>query len=124
MPTTATRHPRHPFTAAEWTALKRCERILHRWAELCCIHDIEERDDGTVMARFCSPVTGVISGPRRIPNQRASAFKRAQRIASAYGLSVYEQTDPRGIALYVYHPADLKGRDIDECYSTLARAVV
>ncbi len=112
----------HPFTNDEWAALKRCERTLHRWAEQCCNHDIDERDDGTVIARFMSP-TGYASSPQRIPNRRAGAFKRAQRIAAAHGLNVYEQTDPRGCALYVYHPADLAGRDIEECYSSLATCV-
>ena len=115
---------RHPFTTADWSALKRCERTLHAWAELCCNHDIDERDDGTVIARFCSPVSGMISSPQRIPNKRAGAFKRAQRIAAKHGLSAYEQTDPRGCALYVYHPADLNGRDIDQYYNMMATAVV
>jgi hypothetical protein len=48
----------------------------------------------------------------------------ARKIAAKHGMSVYHQGDPRGCALYVYSAADLKGRKIDECYSTVARAVV
>lgn len=114
-----------PFSISieDWAALKRCERILHKWAEDCCNHDIDEDEEtGIVTARFISP-SGYISKPQTIPNKRANAMKRATKIAQAYGLKVYEQGDPRGCALYVYDPADLGDKDIDCCYSSLATAV-
>jgi hypothetical protein len=114
-----------PFSISteEWAALKRCERILHKWAEDCCNHDIDEDEKtGTVFARFVSP-SGYISEPRTIPNKRANAMKRATKIAKNYGLAVYNQTDPRGCALYIYDPVNLGGKGIDCYYSSLATAV-
>lgn len=114
-----------PFSISieNWAALKRCERILHKWAEDCCNHDIDENEEtGIVTARFISP-SGYISNPQTIPNKRANAMKRATKIAQAYGLKVYEQSDPRGCALYVYNPADLGDKEIDSYYSSLATAV-
>lgn len=114
-----------PFSisAGDWAALKRCERILRKWSEDCCNHDIyEDEKTGTVIARFVSP-SGYISKPQTIPNKRANAMKRASKIAQTYGLKVYEQGDPRGCVLYVYDPADLGDKDIDCCYSSLATAV-
>jgi hypothetical protein len=112
-----------PFSPDEWATLLRCSRALHRWAELCCNHDIEEDDDGIVMARY-QLANGTITRSERIPNRRRGAIRRAVAIASRHGLACYEQGDPRGAALYVYHPADLGERDIDTCYSTIGTAVV
>jgi hypothetical protein len=123
MTATATAPIRQRISAEDWAALCRCERTLHRWSEQCCNHDIDEQEDGTVIARFMSP-TGYISHPQRIPNRRAGAIKRAERIAATYGLAAYEQGDPRGCALYLYDPGDLGSRDIDSCYSSIGAAVI
>lgn len=116
---------RHPFTASEWSALKRCERTLHRWAEDECNGAIQYDDDGNNPRRYGQDRYGsfTIAGPV-IPDKSEAAIEQARRIAAKYGLSVYNQTDPRGCALYVFSAADLNGRRIDECYSSLARAVV
>jgi hypothetical protein len=116
---------RHPFTTAEWSALKRCERILHRWAENECNGAIQYDDDGNNPRRYGQDRYGsfTIAGPV-IPDKSETAMEQARRIAAKHGLSVYNQTDPRGCALYVFSAADLNGRRIDECYSSLARAVV
>ena len=115
---------RHPFTAADWAALKRCERTLHKWAEAECNGVIQYDDDGQARRygndRYGSPT---VPGPI-VPDKSETAMERARKIAANHGLSVYNQTDPRGCALYVYNPAELKGRRIDECYSTFARAIV
>jgi hypothetical protein len=115
---------RSPFTAAEWSALRECQRILHRWAELECNGAIQYDDDGSARRywpdRYGSPtLPGSV-----VPDKSEAAMERARKIAAKHGLSVYNQTDPRGCALYVYSASDLKNRRIDECYSTLARAVI
>lgn len=115
---------RYPFTAAEWSALKRCERILHRWAEDECNGVIQYDDDGSARRywpdRYGSPtVPGQV-----VPDKSETAMENARKIAAKHGMSVYNQTDPRGCALHVYHDADLDGRKIEECYSVMARAVV
>lgn len=124
MATATKTRARYPFTTAEWTALKRCERTLHRWAEAECNGTIQYDDDGQARRygndRYGSPT---VPGPI-VPDKSESAMMAAREIAAKHGLSVYNQTDPRGCALYVYSAADLKGRKIDECYSIMATAVV
>ena len=123
MPTTT--KTRHPFTSAEWTALKRCERTLHRWGEAECNGAIQYDDNGNNPRRYHNDRYGSPTVPGSIvPDKSESAMATARQIAAKHGLSVYNQTDPRGCALYVYNAADLKGRKIDECYSIMATAVV
>lgn len=120
---TATAIKTAPFNREEWAALRRCERAIHSWSEELCNGTIQEVEEG-VYHRFYNDRYGspTIQGPR-IADRSEKAFKRAQAIAGQHGLSVYEQTDPRGCALHIYNAADLKGRDISCYYSTLARAV-
>lgn len=114
----------HPFTAADWAALRKCERALHKWAEDECEGRIQYDGDGSARRYFNDRYgSHTIPGPV-VPDKSESAMMAARKIAAKHGLSVYNQTDPRGCALYVYSAADLKGRNIDECYSTVARAVV
>ena len=121
---TATATKTAPFNREEWAALKRCERILHSWAEELCNGTIQETENGNYHRfyndRYGSPT---IQGPR-IADKSERAVKRAQGIAALHGLSVYEQTDPRGCALHIYNAADLKGRDVSAYYSSIGRAVV
>jgi hypothetical protein len=116
---------RHPFTTAEWTALRRCERTLHRWAEDECNGVIQYDDNGNNPRRYYSDRYGspTVPGPI-ITDKSEAAMKNARKIAAKHGLSVYNQTDPRGCALYVYSATDLKGRKIDECYSVMALPVI
>ena len=118
---------RHPFSAYYWSILRHCERTLHHWAEDECNGRIQwsEFDGKSRPILYGKDRFGAYTVKLRgIPDSSVAAMKEAQRVAAKHGLSVYNQTDPRGCALYVYHPADLKGRPIDECYSVMARAVV
>lgn len=113
-----------PFSAAEWAGLKRCQRTLHLWAEKECNGEIQYDDDGQARKygkdRYgCYCVPGAI-----VTDKSESAMEAARMIAAKHGLAVYNQTDPRGCALYVYNPNDLKGRRIDECYSMIGRPCI
>lgn len=114
-----------PFTAAEWAALKQCQRTLHLWAEKECNGIIQYDDNGNNPRRYWNDRYGspTIAG-RVVFDKSEAAMEKARTIAGRHGLSVYNQTDPRGCALYVYSAADLRGRDIHECYSILARPVI
>lgn len=115
---------RRPFTVAEWSALKCYQRILHNWAEKECNGEIQYDEDGRAR-RYWPDQYGSPTVPGNIvPDKSEIAMEAARKIAAKHGLSVYNQTDPRGCALYVFSAADLNGRSIDECYSTLARAVI
>jgi hypothetical protein len=123
MPTaTATRHP---FSAADWATLKQCQRTLHKWAEDECNGVIQYDDNGNNPRRYYNDKYGCpcVPGPI-IPDKSETAMENARKIAAKHGLSVYNQTDPRGCALHVYSATDLKGRKIDECYSVMARPVI
>lgn len=116
---------RHPFSAADWAILKQCQRTLHKWAEDECNGIIQYDNDGTTPRRYYNDRydSPTVAGPI-VPDKSETAMEKARKIAAKHGLSVYNQTDPRGCALYVYSAADLNGRKIDECYSVLARPVI
>lgn len=113
---------REMISAEDWQALRRCERTLHRWSEMQCNHDVDERDDGTVWVRYCLN-NGYLTKPQQIPNRAAGALRRAGKIAASYGLAIYEQGDPRGCGLYLYNPAEIGDDRIDSCYSSRGLAV-
>lgn len=124
MPQTITRAKIAPFTRTEWAALRQCSKTLHLWAEKECNGDIQYDENGNPRRMGkdrwgSSTIQGSI-----IPDKSETAMEKARAIAAKHGLSVYEQTDPRGCALYVYSAADLKGRDIRCCYSTIGHPVV
>lgn len=54
-----------------------------------------------------------------IPDREAGARKRLAKIMARYpALTAYVQTDPRGCALYILRPGDVReGASIDSCYS-------
>lgn len=121
---TITRAKISPFSREEWAALRQCSKTLHLWAEKECNGDIQYDENGNPRRmgkdRWGSPtIQGSI-----IPDKSETAMEKARAIAGRHGLSVYEQTDPRGCALYIYSAADLKGRDIDCCYTAIGRPVV
>lgn len=112
-----------PFTAAQWATLRQCERTLHRWAEHECNGVIQYDDDGSAR-RYHNDRHGSPTIPGSIvPDKSEWAMMTARKIAAMHGLSVYNQTDPRGCALYVYNAAELDGRRINECYSSIGRPV-
>ena len=116
---------RHPFTTAEWASLKRCERTLRRWAENECNGVTQYDDNGNNPRRYYNDRYGspTVPGPI-VPDKSEAAMENARKIAARHGLSVYNQTDPRGCALHVYSVHGLSGRKIDECYSVIARPII
>ena len=66
---------------------------------------------------------------QRAERREASIEEKAARIALAWGLKVYRQSDPRGWPLYLYRESDLAssvrfaGCTIDSCYDSVGIAV-
>jgi len=120
--TTATKTA--PFTAAEWASLKRLAKIIHKWNVDECNGAIQWHGDSKeTPKRYFQDRYGyfTIPGPT-IQDKERQSIESARKIAARHGLSIYHQTDPRGIALYVYNAADSKGR-IDELYSSIGKPV-
>ena len=113
-----------PFSAAEWASLKRLAGTIHQWNEDECNGAIQwEGDNEETPRRYYLDDHGTYTRPGPvIVDKESRALESARKIASKHGLSIYHQTDPRGIALYVYNAADSKGR-IDELYSSIGKPV-
>lgn len=98
--------------------LRSASAALHRWAERECNGEVWVEDDGTAY-------TGSGSRPEKCANLEARALKRVVKVLAKYpDLHAYHQGDPRGCALYVYRPADLKEHSIESCYPSIGVAVV
>ena len=96
------------------STLRRAQAALHRWAERECNGEVWIEDDGTAR----SPVG-------KTPNMEARALRQVARVLQKYpDLHAYHQGDPRGCALYVYRPADLKEHCIESCYPSVGVAVL
>lgn len=99
--------------------LRRLSMRLRRWAERECNGEISRRDDGKVESY--NTYSGECVGICR--DMETPAIARVSAIVAKYpGLAWHHQTDPRGAAVHVYRIADLAGRDIDCCYSSVGRA--
>ena len=104
--------------------LCRAERTLHTWAEQECGDGNDwaswciERDEQTgIPYRVVYPHKGE-ARRTRIPDRETGALKRARAIAAKYGLTIYQQTDPRGCALYLLRPGDVpEGQDASGYYN-------
>jgi len=121
---TATATKTAPFTAAEWASLLRLAKTIHKWNEDESNGAIRwEGDNEETPKRYFQDRYGcfTIPGPT-IQDKERQSLESARKIASKHGLSIYHQSDPRGIALYVYNAADSKGR-IDELYSSIGKPV-
>jgi hypothetical protein len=120
--TTATKTA--PFTTAEWASLKRLAKTIHTWNVDECNGAIQwEGDNEEMPRRYSADRWGAYTIPGRLcKNLEEQALESARKIAAKHGLSIYHQTDPRGIALYVYNAADSKGR-IGELYSSIGKPV-
>lgn len=112
-------------------AVRRIAMTLHRWYELECGdgNGYIERGETTgkpyyvnCNSRYLSP-----NDPRArhvIADRERGAIRRLDKIMARYpSLRYYLQTDPRGASLYLYDPAQLNGRDVDCCYSSVGTAV-
>lgn len=104
----------------ELDTLLRCEKTLARWAERECGDGSNwaiERDDAT------NKPYNVYHGPGTstryvIADRETGAIKRAQKIATAHGLTIYHQGDPRGCCLYLIRPGDVRpGECVTRCYT-------
>lgn len=121
-----------------WT-LRRISMTLHRWHELecgdsnnyaawCITRGVKHKDvngkavfthdeDGKPYLEF-HPYDGMVSYNAR-PDLEKGAHKRLAKIMAKYPtLQTYVQGDPRGCALYVLRPGDVReGLTVDCCYS-------
>jgi hypothetical protein len=128
------------ITCDDANALRRISMTLHRWHELECgdsnaygswcitrgtkhrdvggkavfIHD---DDDGKPYLER-HPYSGMVSY-EAIPDRERGARKRLDKIMARYpGFATYIQGDPRGCALYVLRPGDVRaGEDVSSIYT-------
>lgn len=105
------------LSPVETSALLRIERQLHRWAEDQCNGDVV-RDEATgkpfrQYGRGTGPFLTV-----KTPDREASALRRLASIMKAHpSLVAYNQTDPRGCALYVLRRDSIaEGSSPCSCY--------
>lgn len=101
------------LTPDECATLRRCCLTLQRWHELECGDGnewgswaIERDDNGDGPPYMVRHHYGHGERPNtvtrtRIPDRERGALRRVSAIAQRYGLAVYQQTDPRGCALYL-----------------------
>jgi hypothetical protein len=95
--------------------LRRCSMTLHRWAEHECNGAIQ-RDEVTGKPYVHSTYDGRKLYP--VADREAGAIRRASKLLADHGLKLYHQGDPRGAALYVIRPCDVKpGEDVDSVYN-------
>ncbi len=111
------------FTYDEANQLRRIEMTLHRWAELECGDGNDycswsiERDEETGKPFMVTYPHDGKSRRRKIADREAGALRRLrQMLASKPELDFYQQTDPRGCALYLVRKADLRG-SIESSYT-------
>lgn len=106
--------------------LVKCELTLHRWAEQEC-GDSDDysswcitRDETSGVPYFEQHAHAPFSRPVRyaIPDREKGALRRVAAVCARLGLHYYQQTDPRGVSLYV---ADVPIDDVT--YSAVGRAV-
>lgn len=87
--------------------LRRAQIVLHRWAELECGDGDNfkswsiERDETTQKPFMCVyPHNGKMHR-YQIADKEAGALRRVAKLCKDLGAHFYNQTDPRGCALYV-----------------------
>lgn len=121
------------FTKFEAEKLRRISMTLSRWYELECGNDYGciERDDTTGRPYWLSNSTMRRSsvadrekGARRrllailrdVNGRRPECASFSDNLRD--DLSAYIQTDPRGAALYILRPGDLReGDNVESCYT-------
>ena len=115
------------FTQNEAETLRRISMTLSRWAERECNGEVEVEDDGKAFhTHDYVSCTGKWKTVRyAIPNREAGAIRRLGKMMQAHpGWDFYHQGDPRGAALYLYRPEDLKpGQGVDSVYSSIGICV-
>lgn len=120
-------------------ALRRISMTLHRWHELECgdsnnyaswcitrgnkLLDVGGKtnfrhDDNGKPYLEHHPYDGMVRYSL-LPDRERGAQKRLAKIMARYpGFQAYVQGDPRGCALYILRPGDVReGASVDSCYS-------
>jgi hypothetical protein len=106
------------FTSEEAEQLRRISMTLQRWYEHECNGDIQrDETSGKAYWRDDYPTADRETGAKK---RLAAILKRRNDHIQAHGpaLSAYIQTDPRGAALYIIRPGDVRdGQDVESCYT-------
>jgi len=114
------------FSYSEAQALRRIEMTLHRWAEHECNGEIE-RDETTGKAYAVSMAYVNGTGDyNRWPtaDRETGALARLAKIMAKHPKFVaYNQSDPRGCALYIVRKSDIPKDGKLESYYTRGIAV-
>lgn len=97
--------------------LRRIAMRLQRYSELECCGI--ERWDAKAGMRLASWTDADQS---RVDRLEAKALREAEVIAKSCGLSVYRQSDPRGLQLYLYDASAITS-PIDTCYPQVGLGV-
>jgi len=102
------------FTMDDTDRLLKISRTLHRWHELECNGDIQ-RDEVTEKPFVVHHYT---KNRYPYPDKEKGALKRLAEILEGKGVTHYQQTDPRGCALYLIRPTDVPaGESVNAFYS-------
>ena len=112
------------FTMDDTDRLLKIERTLHRWHELECGTGNEhgtsfhvEREELTEKP-FLVTSWRDRTNRRPYPDKEKGALKRLAEILEGKGVTHYQQTDPRGCALYLIRPTDIPaGESVHAFYS-------
>jgi hypothetical protein len=118
------------FTMDETDRLLKIERTLHRWHELECGDDNGfrsfhiERDETTGKPFEVSHYHRKGTESRHpVADREKGALRRLAELIKGKGVTHYQQTDPRGCALYILRNGDVpEGADV-QCYYTRGIAV-
>ena len=106
------------FTYDEVETLRLAQLTLHRWSERECNGEVEidEETDKAYSVYYRNNGEAI---KHRIPNSDKGARERVEKIIKNHeGYQAYFQGDPRGCALYILRPSDLKeGQEVDSYYS-------
>lgn len=124
------------FTFEESAQLRRIEMTLQRWAEAECNGEIARDETTGKPVRVSQSYFGGLTGKRctwPIADREAGALRRLKAIVDArnareqsadarrasHGRHVffYNQTDPRGCAVYLITREQLGDGKIDSCYT-------
>jgi len=113
------------FTYSETETLRRAEMTLHRWHELECGDGNDygtswsiERDEATGKPFMVTHYRDGKVSRVAYPDKEKGALRRiAEVLRGKDGLSFYQQTDPRGCALYILRRGDVpEGGDVNAFY--------
>ena len=109
---------------ADAVALRRISMTLHRWHENECGTKHGHIEQNETTGEWSYVTNWFQYGKQqthrhRIADREAGAKKRLAKIMARYpAMSSYIQGDPRGAALYILRPGDVReGQSIDSCYS-------